>query len=69
MPPEAQAEGKALVRGLRAQDEARMRDMSAEEEKLRILRAKIKAEDQSAEAPKKKKTLAELEAAQAKVKF
>ena len=72
MPPEAQAEGKAFVRGLRAKDEGRMREMSDEEEKLRVLRAKIKAEDEARgglEPPKKKKTLAELEDAQAKIKF
>ena len=73
MPPEAQAEGKAIVRGLAAKDAARMREYDDEEEKLRLLRAKIKAEDEAraggAEPPRPKKTLAELEAANAKLKF
>ena len=67
MSPEAQAEGKAFVRGLRVKDELAMRKMEDEEEKLRQVRAKIKAEDeQLAAAPPRKKTLAELEAAQSK---
>ena len=68
MPPEAQANGKAFVRELRAKDMARMREMRDEEENVQRLRAKISAEDVAtaqAAAPPKKKTLAELEAAQA----
>ena len=67
MAPDAQAKGKDIVRGLREKDAARMRQLSDEDEKLRRLRAKI-AEDEAAAAqaaPPKKKTLAELEAAQA----
>lgn len=69
MTPEAQAEGKSFVRVLRAKDELRMRQMEGEEEELRLVRAKIKAENERAAAaapPPKKKTLAELEAAQSK---
>ena len=66
----AQAEGKAFVRGLRAKDEARMQEMNDEEERLRRVRAKIQAEAAASAAareagpPRKKKTLAELEAEQ-----
>jgi len=65
MTPEAQAEGKVIVRGVAKQDAARMKQTNDDEEALRRLRAKIKAENEAAVAePPRKKTLAELEAAQ-----
>ena len=73
MGPEAQAEGKAFIRGIRLRDEQRMKQMEDEEEKLRLLRVKMQADAEAlargqVAAPQmpRKKTLAELEAAQNK---
>ena len=55
MGPEEQAEGKAIVRGIRAKDEARLRIMEAanaeEEEKLRAARARLKEQAAARPAP------------------
>ena len=63
-----QAEGRAIVRKLRADDAERVRQIEEEEEKVRQIRAKIAAEKTAlAEAPAaalpRKKTLKELEEA------
>lgn len=69
MPAEEQAEGKAITRELRAARNERVRAIREEEEKVRIARARIAEENANRQAagqePPRKKTLAELEAAQA----
>ena len=62
--PEEQAEGKAFAREIRARDEARMKEMQQEEERVKLARARIAEENArrgaTTELPRKK-TLKELE--------
>ena len=67
LPAAEQEEGRAVVRQMQAVADARKRAIAEEKEALRLARAKI-AEDSSKAPPaepRRKKTLAELEAAQA----
>jgi len=68
LPADQQAEGKAIVGKLQAADDARVREFEEEEERVRAVRARIAEENSKqpvAGEPRRKKTLAELEAAQA----
>lgn len=70
LPAAEQEEGQQIVRQMRAAADARKRAAEDEQEALRQTRAKIAAEaPAAAEVPRRKKTLAELEAAQSASSF
>jgi hypothetical protein len=69
LPEDQQEEGRTVVRKMQAVLDARKQALAEEQEKLRLVRASIADENaqqqQQAAEPRRKKTLAELEAAQA----
>ena len=68
LPEEEQEEGRRIIRKMQAVLDARKRALAEEQEKLRAARASIAAESGlQQQEPRRKKTLAELEAAQASV--